>query len=82
MKKYNYKNIRNIVYNIVKNACYSQDNHFTHTAWDFHILPVSKISIKLGKKLKADLEVLELAGLLHDYADIKDRDLYEEHHIH
>jgi len=82
MKKYNYNKIRNRVKKIVKNACYSKENKFKDSLWDYHILPVIKYSLILGKKFKADLEVLELAALLHDYAAIiKNGKLYKKHHL-
>jgi len=80
--RYNFKKIRNKIYKEVKRASFAPSNKFTSTAWYFHILPVVEHSLKLGKKLKADLEVLELAALLHDYAGISDFDFYEEHHAH
>lgn len=82
VKKYSYKNIRAKVYKQVKEACYAPTNMFTANAWDFHILPVVEHSLELGKRLKADPEILELASLLHDYAGILNVDLYEKHHIH
>lgn len=81
MKKYNFQKIRDEIYNEVKKACFSPKNKFTDTTWEFHILPVVKHSLELGKKLKADLEVLELAALLHDYAGIIDYKKYENHHF-
>ena len=80
-KKYNYKKIRNKVYEAVKEACYAPSNKFTYTAWHYHILPVVRHSLELGKKLNADLEVLELAALLHDYSGILDYDFYPKHHV-
>jgi len=65
-----------------KKACYSPKNKFTETAWEYHILPVVRHSLALGKKLKADLAVLEIAALLHDHAGITDMKLYPSHHIH
>jgi uncharacterized protein len=35
----------------------------------------------LSEKLGADKEIVEIAALLHDYASIKDKSMYEEHHI-
>jgi len=80
--KYNYKKIRDEVAAKVKRACYSPDNYCTETVWPFHILPVAEHCLKLGKKLKADLEVLELAALLHDLAAVTDKKYAEDHHIH
>lgn len=67
---------------IAKDACYSPKNKFTETVWDYHILPVVDHSINLGKRLKADLEILELSALLHDHACLVDKKLYESHHAH
>ncbi len=46
-----------------------------------HVNPVINWSRKLGKKLKADLEILELAAIFHDYASILDRKNDENHHF-
>lgn len=77
---FSYQEIRKEVYQIVKKAAYSPRNVFSHTVWDFHIIPIVEHSMILGKKLKADLEILELAALLHDYACFIDRKHYETHH--
>ncbi|MFA4941365.1 MAG: HD domain-containing protein [Patescibacteria group bacterium] len=82
MKKYNYKKIRDEVKRIVKDACYSANNNFSYTAWQYHIVPVAKHSLHLGKILKADLEVLELAAYLHDYSGILNYKFYKKHHLH
>lgn len=67
---------------LAKRSCYSPKNGFTETAWEYHILPVVRHSLALGKKMKADLAVLEIAALLHDHAGITDMKLYPKHHIH
>lgn len=82
MKKYNYHKIRNEVREIVKKACYARDNKFTSSVWQYHILSVVEHSLILGRKFKADLEILELSALLHDYASLIDFKLYEHHHLH
>jgi len=82
MKKYNYKKIRDEVKKIVKDACYSANNNFSYTAWQYHIVPVAKYSLRLGKILKADLEVLEISAYLHDYSGILNFKFYKEHHLH
>ena len=81
MKEYNYLKIKKEVEKIIKTACCSKDNFFSCEVLG-HVLLARKYSLVLGKKLKADLEVLELAALLHDYANIKNYQLYDdEHHI-
>ncbi len=67
---------------IVENACKSDSNIFGYGIWSHHIVYVVKYAIELAKKLGADIEVVEIAALLHDYAGIKDQLLEAEHHIH
>ena len=79
--KYSYIKIQPEVKAIVKKACYSKQNIFKSTIWQYHIMPVVEHSMRLGRKLKADLEILELAALLHDYASTIGRGkYYREHH--
>lgn len=82
MKIYNYKKIRNKITLIVKRANYSKDNIYKNTFWHYHVLPVVDYSLKLGKKLGADLEVLELSALLHDLASVTDKKYVKQHHLH
>ncbi len=82
MKMYNYKKIRDKVRIIVKQANDSYENFYGATFWRYHVLAVLKHGLAPGKKLKADLEIIELAALLHDYAAITDLKLDKEHHLH
>lgn len=82
MRTYNYKKIKNKIVQVVKKANYSSVNPYKETFWQFHVLPVIKYSLELGRKLKADLEVLELAALLHDLAAVTDKKFIEEHHLY
>lgn len=79
---YNYKKIKKIVEDKVREACFSEKNQYGSSVWKFHILSVVKFSLILGKKLKADLEILELAALLHDYGAVMDEEFAKEHHIY
>jgi HD superfamily phosphodiesterase len=79
---YDYQKIREEVGKLVEEACLSRDNEFGNTVWEYHIMPVVEHSLELGKKLGADLEILELAALLHDYSAIVDAKFYEDHHMH
>lgn len=79
--KYNYSKIKREVSEIVYKASL-KNNHFGQGVWDYHIQAVINHSKKLGKLFKADLEVLELAAILHDYAGIKDYKFYPKHHIY
>lgn len=50
--------------------------------WKYHLYPVIKNSIMLAKKYGGDVEVVEIAALFHDYANLVDFDKYSEvHHI-
>ena len=77
-----YEHIRKIVAETVRKACFSEENQYESSVWKFHILSVVKFSLILGEKLKADLEILELAALLHDYGAVLDENFAKEHHIH
>jgi putative nucleotidyltransferase with HDIG domain len=67
---------------IVEDACKSDSNLFGYGIWSHHIIYVVRYAKQLAEKLNADLEIVEIAALLHDYAGIKDSSLAEEHHIH
>jgi len=79
--KYNYKKIKDEVEKLVKQACYAKGNYYSETVWEYHILLVVNFCLILGKKLKADLEVLELAAFLHDYGSFFGKQSYKQHHI-
>ena len=57
-------------------------NIFGYDIWTHHILKVIENTKRLAPLFDADLEIVELAALLHDYASIKDKALYKDHHIH
>lgn len=67
---------------LVKIACEKDTNPFGYGDWQYHILSVVANSKILAKKLKADMEIVEIAALLHDYAGILNIEFYPEHHIH
>jgi HD superfamily phosphodiesterase len=68
---------------LVEDACKATTNYSGYRAWPHHILVVVKYSKLLAKKFGADIEIVEIAALLHDYASIKDyKRYYEDHHIH
>lgn len=43
---------------------------------------VVKYSKVLAKTLGANEELVEIAALLHDYASVKDKNMYAKHHIY
>jgi hypothetical protein len=68
--------------NIVHEACKSDSNAFGYGIWTHHIIRVVNNAKELAGLFHADLEIVEIAALLHDYAGIKDKNLHQEHHIH
>ena len=75
------ENIKQIS-DLVERECKKKSNYFGYGIWSHHIISVVKYAKLLAKKLNADIEVVELAALLHDYSSIKNKDFYEKHHIH
>lgn len=65
----------------IKRRCESPNNFFGYGSYE-HIKSVAKNAVELAKVYKADVEVCEIAGWLHDIASITDYKLYEEHHIY
>jgi HD superfamily phosphodiesterase len=68
--------------NIVESACKKETNYFGYGIWEYHIKSVVKYGKIMAKKLNADIEIVEIASLLHDYASIINYDFYAEHHLH
>ncbi|WDV45074.1 HD domain-containing protein [Clostridiaceae bacterium M8S5] len=69
-----------IIKNIVEDACKNDNNTFGYGIWSHHIVDVVDYSKILAKKLDANIEIVEIAALLHDYAGIKCLEYYDEHH--
>ncbi len=74
--------IKNRIEEIVEQACAADTNIFGYDIWTHHILPVIQNAKRLAPRFDADPEIVEFAALLHDYASIKDKALYEDHHVH
>ena len=68
--------------NIVEDACRKDTNRFGYGIWEHHITYVVRYAKEMATQNGADVEIVEIAALLHDYASIKDYSMYEEHHIH
>ena len=49
--------------------------------WKFHLLPVIKNACMLAEKYNADKDVVEVAAIFHDYADLLDLLNRDIHHI-
>ncbi len=67
---------------LVEDACKKEANYFGYGIWRYHIVNVVKYAKLMADKIDADVEIVEIAALLHDYASIIDYNLYEDHHIH
>jgi uncharacterized protein len=67
---------------LVEEECRKPANHYGYEAWKHHILQVVKNAKLMARKTGADIEIVEIAALLHDLAGIKDISLEEDHHIH
>ena len=66
---------------MVEQICKLETNIFGYTIWTHHIVPVVHNAKQLANLLGADLEIVELAALLHDFASVKDKALYKDHHL-
>ncbi len=49
--------------------------------WNYHLYPVIKNALILAEKYGADKEVVEVAAIFHDYADLLDFANRDNHHI-
>ena len=49
--------------------------------WKYHLYPVIKNACMLADKYGADKDVVELAALFHDYADLLDMNNRDNHHV-
>ena len=74
--------VKDSIEQIVEQACAADTNIFGYDIWTHHILPVIQNAEQLAPHFDADPEIVEFAALLHDYASIKDKTLYQDHHIH
>lgn len=72
-------NIISEVRKYVEDECKKETNFFGMSAYDHHFVSMVKYAKQLAKETGADLEVVELAGWLHDIASILGD--YENHHI-
>jgi len=71
-----------VISNIVEEQSKQETNVFGYEGWAYHVTAVVKYAKLLAESLGADKEIVEIAALLHDYASVKDKDMYKEHHIY
>ncbi|QUI23516.1 HD domain-containing protein [Vallitalea pronyensis] len=74
--------IREIIAHEMEERCKSSDNIFGYGIWSHHIVSVVKYAKMLAEKIGADIEIVEIAALLHDYASIIDEQYIKDHHLH
>lgn len=67
---------------LVEDACKQDTNIFGYGIWTHHLISVLRYGTQLAEQLGADVEIVQLAALLHDYAGIKHEEWISEHHIH
>lgn len=76
---------KKLLYEIVKSQSRIYDkneNVCTDQTFDYHIKPVIENAILFGRERGGDVELLEIAALFHDYANLVDYGKYSEtHHI-
>ncbi|WP_308011344.1 HD domain-containing protein [Clostridium tagluense] len=82
VKELNTRELISTISKIVEEQCKSKDNIFGYEGWACHIVSVVKYAKILAKRLGANEELVEIAALLHDYASVKDKNMYEQHHIY
>ena len=63
----------------VEEECKKETNFFGISAYKYHFVSMVKYAKKLAGETGADIEIVELAGWLHDIASILGD--YENHHI-
>ncbi len=49
--------------------------------WNYHLYPVIKNALMLAEEYNADKDIVELAAIFHDYADLLDMNNRDNHHI-
>ncbi len=70
------------LYKIVEERARHKNNIFGAQVWETHLLPVVRYAKQVATMVHADVEIVEIAALLHDIASITDKDLVEAHHVH
>ena len=82
LRLYLTNNVIEEIERIVERACQAESNVFGYGIWTHHITVVRENAKHLASHFDADPEIVEIAALLHDYASINDKALYENHHVH
>jgi len=64
------KNIIEEIRKFVEEECKKPTSKYGYEPYKYHFIPVVNYAVELAKKLNADIEVVELAALLHDIGAI------------
>ena len=64
---------------LVQRACHRSENAFGPSFFDQHLAVVAECATTLAARLGADLEVVELAGYLHDLSAVCDPTTMPDH---
>lgn len=65
--------------NFVKKECKKPTSKYGYEPFPYHFVPMVKYAKNLAKEFNADLEIIEIAGWLHDIGSIMEG--RENHHI-
>lgn len=71
-------------YNLIRNQSEVFDktqNCEIGQTWKYHLFPVIKNACMLAEKYNANRDIVEVAALFHDYADLLDMNNREKHHV-
>lgn len=68
--------------NIVEQQSKQDTNIFGYEGWIYHVTIVVRYAKLMAEILGADKEIVEISALLHDYASVKDKAMYKQHHIY
>jgi len=74
-------NIVEKIEKIVRDKCLEEGNTYGERYWRYHIQSVVKIGKELAENYGADVEIVEIAALLHDFARISKPEWEKIHHI-
>jgi len=73
-KYYDMLEKQSIIYDKTQNCCIGQ-------TWKHHLMPVINNAIFLAEKYGANKDIVELAAVFHDYANLIDYEDQDNHHI-
>jgi uncharacterized protein len=63
----------------VESECNKPSSNYGHEPFEFHFVPMVKYATELAKEMDADVEIVEIAGWLHDIGSIIVK--RDDHHV-